>query len=103
MHNKDAMVDGDAHAIYFPIRRFNPACLQLSDGNSVLEKLCNLVKLVVIEDVDLTEKDLTQHLVEYDLENIALSHVNRHNRLNSASIFCLCNSEFADLLPGKRI
>jgi len=103
LHNEDATVDGDAHAIYSPIRRFNPACLQLSEGNSVLEKLCNLAKLVVIEDVDLTEKDLTQHFVEYDIKNIALSHVNRHNRLNSASIFCLCNSEFADLLPGKRI
>lgn len=103
LHNEDAPVDGDANAIYFPIRRFNPACLQLPDGNSVLEKLCDLAKLVVIEDIDLTKKDLIQHLVEYDLENIVVSHVNRHNRTNSASVFCLCNREFADLLPGERI
>jgi hypothetical protein len=94
---------GDSNAVYFPIRRFNPASLQLPNGKSSLEKLCNLAKLVVIEDVDLTKKDLIRHLVEFDLENIAASHVNKHNRLNSASIFCLCKKELADLLPGKKI
>ena len=89
--------------ICFPIRQFNPASLQLSEGKSVLEKLCNLAKLVVIEDVDLTKKDLIRHLVEFNLENIAVSHINKHNRLNSASIFCLCNKEFADLLAGEKI
>jgi hypothetical protein len=103
LHNIDPLSDGDANAIYFPIRRFNPACLLLPDGNSVLEKLCNLAKLVVIEDADLTKRDLIGHLVEYDIENIAASHVNRHNRINSAQIFCLCDKEFGEFLPGKKI
>lgn len=93
----------DDNAIYFPIRQFNPASLQLPDGKSFLEKLCNFAKLIVIEDVNLTKKDLIGHFVENNLENIAAAHINRHNRLNSASIFCLCNKEFADLLPGKKI
>ncbi len=103
LHSRDSLNDGDANAIYLPIRQFSPSCLQLPDGNSILEKLCNLAKLVVIEDVDLTKKDLIQHLIEHDLENIAASHVNRHNRINSAQIFCLCNTEFEEFLPGKRI
>jgi len=101
--NKDASNDGDTNAIYFPIRQFNSSCLQLPADNSILEKLCNLAKLVVIEDVDLTKKILIQHLIEHNLENIAASHVNRHNRINSAQIFCLCNTKFKDFLPGKRI
>ena len=85
------------------MRQFNSACLQLPEGNSVLEKLCDLAKLVVIEDVDLTKKILIEHLIEHNLENIAVSHVNRHNRINSAQVFCLCKAEFEDFLPGKRI
>ncbi len=103
LHNKDASNDGDTNAIYFPIRQFNPGCLQLPDGSSVLKKMCSLAKLVVIEDVDLTKKKLIKHLIEHNLENIAVSQVNKHNRINSAHIFCLCNTEFEDFLPGKRI
>jgi len=103
LHSRNASNVSDTNAIYFPIRRFNPSCLQLPDGNSILEKLCNLAKLVVIEDVDLTKKKLIEHLVEYDLNDIAVSHVNRHNRINSAQIFCLCSVEFEDSLPGKKI
>ena len=103
LHSRDFLNDGDANAIYFPVRRFNPLCLQLPNGNSTLGKLCNLAKLVVIEDVDLTKKDLIRHLAEYDLENIVVTHVNRHSRINSAQIFCLCDIEFEDFLPGKRI
>jgi hypothetical protein len=103
LYGKSDLHVSDTGTICFPIRQFNQASLQLSEGKSVLERLCNLAKLVVIEDVDLTKKDLMRHLVEFNLENIAASHINRHNRLNSASIFCLCNKEFADLLPGEKI
>ena len=103
LHSKDSSSATEANAIYFPVRRFNPACLLLHDGNSVWKKLCNLAKLVVIEDTDLTKKDLIRHLVEYDLDDIVASHVNRHNRINSAQIFCLCDKEFEEFLPGKRI
>jgi hypothetical protein len=103
LDSKGTLDAGDYNTIYFPIRQFNQASLRLPDGKSFLGKLCNLAKLIVIEDVDLTKEDLICHLVENNLENIAASHINRHNRLNSASIFCLCNKEFADLLPGKKI
>jgi hypothetical protein len=101
--NKGSLKINDDKAIYFPIRQFNQASLRLPDGKSFLEKLCSFAKLIVIEDVDLTKKDLIGHLVENNIENIAASHINIHNRLNSASIFCLCNKEFTDLLPGKKI
>ncbi|GAG45740.1 unnamed protein product, partial [marine sediment metagenome] len=81
LYDKDISNVDDTNAIYFPIRRFNPTCLQFPDGSSVLEKLSNLVKLVVIEDVDLTKKILIEHLIEHNLENIAVSQVNRHNRI----------------------
>jgi len=103
LFNKDASNDVNVNAIHLPIRQFDSSCLQLPDGDSILEKLCNLAKLVVIEDVDLTKKILIEYLIEHNLESIAVSHVNRHNRINSAQIFCLCNAEFEDFLPGKRI
>jgi hypothetical protein len=103
LYSKDVLNDDGTNAVYFPIRQFDSACLLLPEGNSVLEKLCDLAKLVVIEDVDLTKKFLIEHLIEYNLENIAVSHVNRHNRINSAQIFCLCSTEFEDFLPGKKI
>ena len=103
LHNKDALNDSDTDSIYFPIRQFNSGCLQLPEGDSILEKLCNLAKLVVIEDVDLTKKILIEHLIEHNLEGVAVSHVNRHNRINSAQVFCLCNADFEEFLPGKRI
>lgn len=103
LYSKGTSNNGDTNAVYFPIRQFNPMCLRLPEGGSALEKLCNLAKLVVIEDVDLTKKGLIQHLIEYDLENITVSHVNRHNRINSAQVFCLCDKEFEKFLPGKRI
>jgi hypothetical protein len=101
--NKDVSNYDDPNAIYFPIRQFNSACLQLPEGTSALEILCDLAKLVVIEDVDLTKNILIEHLIEHNLENIAVSHVNRHNRINSAHVFCLCNTEYEDFLPGKLI
>jgi hypothetical protein len=103
LHSNNALNEGTANAIHFPIRQFNSGCLQLSKGNSFLDKLCNLAKLVVIEDVDLTEKILIEHLIEHNLENISVSHVNKHNRINSAQVFCLCNTKFEDFLSGKRI
>jgi hypothetical protein len=98
----NASTDDPANVVYFPIRQFNPASLELPDGKSALEKLCNLARLVVIEDVDLTKRDLINHLIEHNLDNIAFSHIRRHNRVNSAQIFCLCNTEFQDLLPGTK-
>jgi len=103
LHSRDGSNVGGSNAVYFPIRQFNPVSLQLPDGSSVLKKLCSLAKLVVSEDVDLTKKNLIKHLMEQDLEDIAISHVNRHNRINSAQIFCLCDIEFKDFLPGRRI
>lgn len=103
LSSKDNSMDHVGEAVYFPVRRFNGACLQLRGGESALEKLCNLAKLVVIEDVDLTKKELIEHLVEFSLENIAASCVSKYNRVNSASVFCLSHNQFADLLPGKRI
>jgi len=103
LHNEDMSNGDDMNTTYFPIRQFNAACLRLPDGKSFLKKLCNLARLVVIEDTDLTKNNLIEHLTEHNLKNITASHVNEHNRINSAQIFCLCNSEFENALPGKRI
>ena len=103
LHSRNALNARDTNAVYFPIRQFNPASLELPDGTSVLERLCNLASLVVIEDVDLTEKDLIKHLIEHNLGNVAVSRVNKHNRINSAQIFCLCSTEYEDPLPGRKI
>jgi len=48
--------------VYFPLRQFDPESLVLSDGSSLLERLCSLAELVVIEDTDLAPEQLVEHL-----------------------------------------
>ena len=104
LDSQDHSKAGSVNAVCFPIREFNPASLQLPNGMSVLGRLCDLARLIVIEDIDLTKKTLIEHLIGHDLDNIAVSYVSKHIRsINSAQIFCLCNIEFEDCLPGKRI
>jgi hypothetical protein len=88
---------------YFPLRQFNPDCLIMATGQSVFGRLCEIAKVVVIEDVDLSSQNLRDHLRKLGLTQLAASEVSGPIQKQSARLFCLCRKELLPHLPGERI
>ncbi len=89
--------------VHFPLRQFNTQCLVLPDGSSAIEKLCGVAKLVVIEDIDISDRHLHDHLKKLRLEHLVASDVSGRTQKHSARLFCLCGKEFSSHIPGRRI
>ncbi|HUS45757.1 MAG TPA: hypothetical protein VM219_06970 [Phycisphaerae bacterium] len=96
-----AVVPGDA--VFFPLRRFDPGSLVLADGSSLLEQLCTVAELAIIEDVDLTPQLLKAHLDTHGLDCLAASDATDPRRMHSAYLLCVANRCLASCLPGRRI
>jgi hypothetical protein len=102
--NEPGDSDADSrNAIFFPVRRFNDASLILPGGESLLEKLCEMSAMCVIEDVDLDASGLRRHLDSLKLNSLAASDATDRTHMKSARLLCVCRRERANLLPGKRI
>tara|TARA_Y100001978_G_C23636797_1_gene406262 strand:+ start:60 stop:629 length:570 start_codon:yes stop_codon:yes gene_type:complete len=95
----------DNKTIYFPVRRLNSEALLLTDGQdslSALSVMCELSRLVVIEDVDLTPGVLHRHLKELKLSNVAASDATNRKHMPGTNLLCLSGKENQKHLPGKR-
>lgn len=90
-------------AVYFPVRRFNEEALILPDHSSMLDRLCQLAGMAVIEDVDLHAEVLIDHLKKRGLDHLAASDATDRLRMQSASLLCVCSRELETALPGRRI
>jgi hypothetical protein len=90
-------------SLFFPLRRFNPDALVLPDGRSILNQLCRMANLIVIEDVDLTAELLLEHLKSKGLRHLAASDATNRIRMQSASLICVTRRELEAALPGRRI
>ena len=95
-------ITNKANEVYYPVRLFNLNALLFASKSSILEKLCAISKLTVIEDVDLTSEQLRIHLQKYALKHVAASIIPQ-SKLHLAKLFCVCKVDFAKLLPGERI
>lgn len=62
----DAPTDG----LFLPVRTFNPASLSTLDGKSVISRLCEHCDYVVIEDADLSQRDLIEHAARFSLHSV---------------------------------
>ena len=91
------------NAVFFPIRRFNDKSLTLPSGKSVINLLCSMADMCVIEDIDLHGPDLRRHLASHRLTNLAASDATNSVFLQSSSLLCICRGEYKSYLPGKRI
>lgn len=89
--------------VYFPVRRFNEEALILPDDSSMLDRLCQLAGMVVIEDVDLRAEVLIDHLKNRGLDHLAASDATDRLRMQSASLLCVCSRELETALPGSQI
>lgn len=60
-----------------PTRAFNPECLLTSDGRSVIGRLFDTCMHIFIEDADVTEQDLLNHIREHGLLAVETQEVTR--------------------------
>jgi len=90
-------------AVFFPVRRFNSEALTLDGGESLLEQLCRIADLVVVEDVDLTPDALVAHLETCGLDGVAASDATDFGRSHSAHLLCAVRRDLASCLPGRRL
>ncbi len=87
--------------VYYPIRQFNEQSLIVSGEESIVGKLIQIAKMVVIEDVDLTAACLKQHIEKFQL-NCGASAINIDARYSS-QILAVANKDYENYLPGQRI
>jgi len=87
--------------VCYPIRQFNELSLIASDAESIIGKLIQIAKVVVIEDIDLTAAFLKQHIKKFQL-NCCASAINIDARYSS-QILAIANKDYANYLPGQKI
>jgi len=88
-------------SVFYPLRKFNDGALYTSDGKSIFERLTNLAKLTVIEDVDLSRTILTRHIAEISCPSVYASEINRQGGANTAAVFCITGEKYKHALPGR--
>jgi hypothetical protein len=88
-------------SVFYPLRQFNKDALYTSDRKSIFERLVNMAKLIVIEDVDLSRTILTQHIAEISNSTVYASEINRQGGANTAAVFCITSEKYKHALPGK--
>ncbi len=90
-------------SLFFPLRRFQTEALYAADRSSILDRLCAIADMVVIEDVDLTPELLGEHLRTSDLHQLAASNATGPTRGPTSNLLCVVRRELAAALPGERI
>lgn len=90
-------------SLFFPVRRFRTEALNAADGSSILDRLCAMADMVVIEDVDLTSEILGEHLRTCDLHQLAASNATGRLRRQTSNLLCVVRRELEAALPGDRI
>ncbi|MDD5011086.1 MAG: hypothetical protein PHQ00_03075, partial [Phycisphaerae bacterium] len=86
---------------FYPVRKFNENSLLNSKGGSIISKLLGIVKLTIIEDVDLTINYLIKHVQSHKL-NSMVSIINVDSQYSS-QILAICDKKYESMLPGKKI
>lgn len=81
-----------------PARVFNPGCLLLPNGQSVITRLGKLSRVTLIEDGDLTPRDLVAHLNENVKDKgLRVHDRSRYLRLSVNHVYWI--TSFKDALP----
>lgn len=79
-------VDNDADTAYVPIRRFNGETLVLSSGRSLIAQLARMSDRIIIEDVDLTAKQVREHIDEFGIVGVRAVDMTDRQRVRGASV-----------------
>ena len=87
---------------WFPVRRFNQKSLLLRSGGSILQRLCQIASLIVIEDVDLDATAMIEHLSRHQLTGLAASDATDRLHMQGSNLICASARQYSDCLPGRR-
>lgn len=95
----------DIGGVYLPMRSFNCDCLLTSNNDSVLKRMVEICKLVIIQDSDLTPEVLMDHLKSMDAQDISVIDTTRSLNLRRHFSYALASLEDAALksIEGERI
>jgi len=88
-------------SVFYPLRQFNEKALYTSDRKSIFERLTNIAKLTIIEDVDLSRTVLAQHIADIPNAAVYASEIRRQGGANTAAVFCITGEKYKQMLPGK--
>ena len=88
---------------YLPIRRFNPAALITSRGQSVLAQLLKASSAIMIEDPDVQPEHLVGHVRQFGLDCAAVVHFVRDHFRTKVRHYVITRPEIAVHLPGERL
>lgn len=89
-------------SIYYPTRKFNKDALELPDGSSLLKRLTQVAKLIVIEDADLNGQILAEHFKSFKLDNCRTLEINNSSRFAS-QIFAIYDKKFDPYLHERSL
>lgn len=89
-------------SVWFPVRRFNQNSLLLPSGGSILQRLCQIASLIVIEDVDLDAEAMIEHLSRHQLRELAASDATDRLHMQGSNLICASARQYSDCLPGRQ-
>ncbi len=96
--------DISADSLAVPVRTFNPSCLLTFDGRSVISRLAELCDCVLIEDADLRQHDLIEHMTQFSLQSTVVFDVTKALGLMENHAYVVCPKKNRELnFTGKRI
>jgi hypothetical protein len=74
---------------FLPVRSFNPECLVTSDGRSVISCLVENCDYLIVEDADLSQQNIIDHMTKFSLQSIIVQDMSKVLRLtgNHAYLF----------------
>ncbi len=91
-------------SVRYPARVFNPGCLLLPNGQSVITRLATLSPVTLIEDGDLTPRDLVAHLRGHVKDKgLRVHDLSRYLRLSVNHVYWIARSKDALPLHGELI
>jgi hypothetical protein len=88
---------------YLPVRRFNPAALITSRGQSVLDRLLKASTAIVIEDPDVQPEHLVNHVRQFGIDRAAVVHFVHDGFQTKVRHYVVTKPQLAEHLPGERL
>ena len=72
--------------VHVPVRRFDEAALVLPSGRSLIGRLLEMSRRVLLEDADLTASHMREHLSRFGLERLLVRDLSDRHRMRGASV-----------------
>lgn len=97
-------VDGEMNKkCWSPVRNFNEDALMLPDGQSLINAITRIGRVVLIEDGDLQPEILTQHIESYCPGDVVMHDLSRRLRLSTNHVYILTRKGMDAHLGGDAL